>query len=241
MVRSSPSSLYLTNCGRLAPVAASASAKKLSECYSAPRGTAWSARAGGARGEPGHHRAPGGAADRWVARVAHVETVVLHGLRQRSAAPSPLVGARPTQARLRVHLARPRRRAAFLPAGRGDVPRPNRRGGPGASDLRGAASSLHAAPQVLVADPRSRTGGRARPAGGRAALARRSAVGLPLPPALSLRHGSMQGDRTCAAGSRAGPPRPPATSSRRLRTDQETAPEPYRPVNRRPLRNRSSA
>ena len=66
----------------------------------------------------------------------------------RRAAPSP-------QARLRVHLARPRRGAPLLPAGRRDVPRPAGRGRPGADDLRGPAAPVHAAAEVVVADPRS--------------------------------------------------------------------------------------
>ena len=58
-----------------------------------PAGTAWSARGGGVRSGPGRHPAPGGAADRWLARVAHVETVVLYKYQAAQRAAMALCGA----------------------------------------------------------------------------------------------------------------------------------------------------
>ena len=72
-------------------------ARRTSSRAAAPGGTAWSARGGGGRSGPGRHRVPGGAAAPRLARVAHIEAVVLHGLRPSAAPPWPLLA--PTSGR----------------------------------------------------------------------------------------------------------------------------------------------
>src|ERR1019366_2092999 len=65
--------------------------RRRSRCAAAPSGTAWSGRGGDVRSGPRRHRAPAGAARRWLACAAHVQTSGLDGPKRRAAPQSSLV------------------------------------------------------------------------------------------------------------------------------------------------------
>ena len=111
--------------------------------------------------------------------------------------------------RVPLHRARPRRRPALLPRGRGDVPRQDRRDR--ATARRSTTGANHPYTQALLsAVPGRQAGGhrwpsRADPARGRRAEPDQPAVGLPVPHPLPARPGDLRPGRAAAAADRPAP------------------------------------
>ena len=119
------------------------------------------------------------------------------------------------RAHLPLHRPRPGGRAPPQRRGRGDVPRPDRRAGPGRRALRASAAPLHAGPAVRRADPGPARGALARAdrAHRRRTQSGRPAVGLPLPHPLLEGDPGLHGRRRPSRGSSTSAWSPATTST----------------------------